>query len=179
MKTVLAALLLGFGVTSAQAVSPEDWERPPEPTETSTECPDGQAWDKEAERCTDVKANSFNDDERYRAARELAYTGRLKAAGLALDAMTDQSSSRVLTYRGFLARKSGDWALAEQFYAWALQEEPNDLLARSYLGMGLAEKGDVEAARRQLWQIRARGGRETWPERALLMTLRGGSLSAY
>jgi len=179
MKLLFAALAFALAVSTAHAVSPDEWETPPEPTPTSTECPDGQAWDTESERCVDVKDSTFNDDELYRAARELAYAGRYRAAGLALDAMPDQSASRVLTYRGFLARKSGDWTLAERFYARALEIDPDNLQARSYRGMGLAARGDFEAARRELTEIRRRGGRETWPERALQMSLRSGGLTAY
>ena len=179
MKSVFVAFLLVLSVTPVLAVDPEDWDQPPKPTPTSTDCPDGQAWDADSERCIDVDSKVFDDRDRYRAARELAYAGRLDAASLALDAMADQSSSLVLTYRGYLARQGGDWLSAERFYARALRIAPDNLQARSYLGMGLAENGDFAGARQQLREIRARGGRETWPERALLLTLRAGGLTAY
>lgn len=180
MKAIVAALLFAAMISSANAVDPGDWETtPPEPTPTSQECPDGKAWDEKTNKCVDLDAHLFNDADRYRAARELAYAGRYVAAGLALDAMTDQTDTVVLTYRGFITRKSGDWTAAEAFYGLALAANPDNLFARSYLGMGLAEKGDLKAARAQLVEIRARGGRETWPERALLMSIRSGGGAFY
>ncbi|WP_299481864.1 hypothetical protein [uncultured Roseibium sp.] len=180
MKTIVAALLFAAMIGSAYAVDPGDWEtKPPDPTQTSKECPDGEAWDDKTKKCVELDAHLFNDADRYRAARELAYAGRYVAAGLALDAMTDQTDTVVLTYRGFIARKSGDWAAAEAFYGLALAANPDNLFARSYLGMGLVDQGDPGAARVQLAEIRARGGRETWPERALLMSIRSGGGAFY
>ncbi|MET1410775.1 hypothetical protein ABVF61_00810 [Roseibium sp. HPY-6] len=180
MKVFVAVLFFAVMLGSAHAVDPGDWETtPPEPTPTSQQCPDGKAWDEKTKKCIDLDARSFNDLDRYRAARELAYAGRYVAAGLALDAMTDKSDTVVLTYRGYIARKSGDWPAAEHYYALALAANPDNLSARAYLGMGLAEKGNLKAARAQLVEIRARGGRETWPERALLMSIRPGGAAFY
>ncbi len=47
------------------------------------------------------------------------------------------------------------------------------------MGMALVEQGDRDAARVQLTEIRARGGRETWPELALEMALGNGPRPAY
>lgn len=179
-KFTLAVLMFGAMINMAGAVDPDDWNtKPPEPTPTSKTCADGEAWDEKSKKCVKLESGVLDDPDRFRAARELAYAGRFKAAALALDAMTDQSDARVLTYRGFLARKSGHWDSARFYYGRALAVDPDYLPARSYLGMGLAEKGDVEAARGQLAEIRSRGGRETWPERALLMSLRSGSAAFY
>ncbi|WP_298820383.1 tetratricopeptide repeat protein [uncultured Roseibium sp.] len=178
-KLAAIAIALTTIANPAFAVLPEDEEKPPKPTPTSTKCPDGTAWDERSESCAEMKASLFSDLDRFRAARELAYAGRLESAQRALDAMTDQSDARVLTYRGFIARKTGDWNSAKSYYAAALVADPNNLLARSYYGMGLAKRGDIEGARQQLKEIRARGGRETWPERALLLSLHLGGLSAY
>ncbi|WP_422038383.1 tetratricopeptide repeat protein [Roseibium sp.] len=180
IKSTLAVLMLGVMTTSAGAVDPDEWDtKPPEPTPTSKECADGEAWDEQSKKCVKLDARVLDDQDRFRAARELAYAGRLGAAELALDAMTDQTGTRLLTYRGFLARKSGDWEAARVFYDRALAVDPDNLAARSYLGMGLVERGELEAARQQLSEIRLRGGRETWPERALLMSLRTGGAAFY
>ncbi|MEO1115664.1 MAG: tetratricopeptide repeat protein [Pseudomonadota bacterium] len=179
-KSALAVAILSATINLAGAVDPDAWDtKPPEPTPTSKECADGEAWDAKSRKCVKLESRIFDDLERFRAARELAYAGRFNAAAMALDAMSDQNDTRVLTYRGFLARKSGDWLAAQLFYDQALAVDPDNLPARSYLGMGLAEKGDFEAARIQLAEIRLRGGRETWPERALLMTLRSGGAAFY
>jgi len=167
-------------INLAGAVDPDDWDtKPPEPTPTSKKCADGEAWDDQSKKCIKVDAAVFDDLDRFQAARELAYAGRFGSAAMALDAISDQNDTRVLTYRGFLARKSGDWQSAQSFYDRALSADPDNLSARSYLGMGLAERGDFGAARTQLAEIRSRGGRETWSERALLMTLRSGGAAFY
>ncbi|WP_421983265.1 tetratricopeptide repeat protein [Roseibium sp.] len=180
IKSMLAVLMVGVMTISADAVDPDEWDtKPPEPTPTSKECADGEAWDERSGKCVKLESRILDDLDRFRAARELAYVGRFASAAMALDAMTDQADTHVLTYRGFLARKSGDWLAAHVFYDRALAVDPDNLAARSYLGMGLVEKGELEAAREQLSEIRSRGGRETWPERALLMSLRSGGAAFY
>lgn len=180
IKLSLAFAIYGAIINLAGAVDPDDWNtKPPEPTPTSKQCADGEAWDDKSKKCVKLESRVFGDPDRFRAARELAYAGRLHAAALALNAITDQTNTRVLTYRGFLARKSGNWDVALAFYESALSADPDNLSARSYLGMGLAEKGDIAAARDQLAEIRSRGGRETWPERALLLSLRSGGATFY
>ncbi|MEM8701580.1 MAG: tetratricopeptide repeat protein [Pseudomonadota bacterium] len=180
VTSALAVSIFGAAITLAGASDFDDWDKkPPEPTPTSRKCADGEAWDDKSRKCVKLESRLFDDLERLRAARELAYAGRFGSAAIALDAIVDQENSRVLTYRGFLARKSGNWDAARIFYDKALSADPENLSARSYLGMGLAERGDIEAARSQLAEIRARGGRETWSERALLMTLRSGGAAFY
>lgn len=180
MMLRMAFLFLVLATNSSLAVDPEDEKStPPVATPTSTQCPDGKAWDVDSESCVDLDAANFSDEQRYLAARELAYAGRLRAAGYALDAISDPTSSRVLTYRGFIARKSGDWPKARAYYSRALSADPDNILARSYLGMGLVELGDLDAARAQLSEIRVRGGRETWPERVLVMSIRSRGLTTY
>jgi tetratricopeptide (TPR) repeat protein len=174
------AVLFVLGLNGAAFAVPSDTEDlPPKPTQTSTECPDGKAWDKESNRCIDIKSDLFDDDDRFLAARELAYAGRLAASAQALDAIREQDSSRVLTYRGFLARKVGDWPQAEKYYLAALAADPDSLMTRSYMGMGLFERGDKVGAIDQLREIRSRGGRGGWPERALLMAMRAGGKTSY
>ncbi|MEL7106239.1 MAG: tetratricopeptide repeat protein [Pseudomonadota bacterium] len=154
-------------------------DTPPTPTETTTACAEGLVWDEEAESCVAPKESRLGDDGLYRAVRELAYAGRYDGAKAALAAMSDQNDTRVLTYRGFLARKTGDFAAAEAFYTAALAVDPDNLLARSYYGQGLVERGAYEAARAELSEIRRRGGRNTWAEAALGLALASGTGPAY
>jgi len=173
----LFAVVLTLGLAGpAMAVEPEETV-PPTPTETTTVCAEGEVWDPETERCTAPKDAGLDDAALFEAARELAYAVRFKGAAAALDAMDDPTSSRVLTYRGFIAGKSGDWARAEAYYLAALDAEPGYHLARSYFGQGLLAAGDRAGARAQLSEIRARGGRNTWAEAALALSLAGGGTS--
>ena len=72
---------------------------------------------------------------------------RYDAATFVLEAISDQSSDRVLTYRGFLERKQGQIDQANRYYQLAIQTNPNNLLARSYMAQGFVESGDLSAAR--------------------------------
>lgn len=154
-------------------------DTPPTPTQTTTVCTEGMVWDDDKKACVAPKESRLGDDVLYRAVRELAYAGQYQDAGAVLAAMSNQRDTRILTYRGFLARKTGDLAAAEGFYRAAISADPDNLLARSYFGQGLAEAGDHVAAKAELSEIRRRGGRNTWPEAALVLALASGSGPAY
>ncbi len=173
MRAPILALCLIFPV-AALAV---DTEEPPTPTPTTTQCTDGQVWDADKAACVAIEEGLLDDDTLYGAAREFAYAGQYTHAIAALSAMSDQRSDRVLTYMGFTLRKSGEPARGMGYYAAALAKNPDNLLARSYLGQGLVELGQIDGAVTQLEQIRARGGAGTWPELALLGALRTGRIT--
>lgn len=161
----------------ALAVGDDD-SAPPRPTPTSR-CPDGQVWDDRSARCVPADRSQLGDDRLYQAVRELAYAGRYDSALQVLAAMSNQSDSRVLTYRGFIARQQGDMAAARRHYEAAIAADPGNHLARSYYGMGLAASGDRAGAEAQLAAIRAGGGSGTWAETALAEVLRGGRAYTY
>lgn len=171
----LAALL----ISTLPALAAGGDSDPPEPTETTTECKGAQVWDAKKKACVDAREGRLDNDTLYAAAREIAWAGRHKDALSVLDAMTEGDSDRVLTYRGFALRKAGQWDAGRSFYEAALQKNPDNLLARSYLGQGLLERGDFEGAFAQWEEIRARGGTGTWAETALLAALETGTLSDY
>ena len=76
-------------------------------------------------------------------------------------------SDRVLTYRGFIARKTGNVELGMAYYRQAIARNPDNLLVRSYMGQSLVEQGKPAEARVQLVEILARGGAGTWPAESL------------
>jgi tetratricopeptide (TPR) repeat protein len=152
---------------------------PPKPSETTTECPEGQIFDAEAQKCKSPQDASLDDDIRFVAVRELAYAGRYDEALASLKAMSDGQSDRVLTYLGFITRKSGDMAGGMAYYARALDLNPNNILARSYMGQALVEQGDIAAASRQLHEIRQRGGAGTWAEASLSHAVGTGQTLNY
>ena len=151
---------------------------PPTPTETTTTCENGQIYDADTQTCVNPDQARLDDDTRYGAVRELAYAGRYDDALRVIETM-DPADDRALTYRGFIARKTGDQPAALAYYRAALEANPDNLLARSYMGQGFAEAGDFDAARVELREIRARGGRETWPEVALRLAIETGTGPAY
>lgn len=174
-----AALLAFLGVATALTLAQpamsagEDTTKPPEKTNTTTECKDGKVWDKEKKECVDAKKSSLDDDTLFKAARELAYDGQYENSLKVLDAVRDQNSARILNYRGYSNRKAGRMELGMRYYKRALQADENYILARSYMGQALIEQGKVEEAKVQLIEIRDRGGENTWAYKALLQSLGG------
>ena len=141
--------------------------------------PAGQIHDQKAGKCVPAKSSSLTDQERYQAVRELAYAQQYAAAAQVLDAMSDPLDDRVLTYRGFLMRKTGRLEQAGEYYRSALNKNPNNLLVRSYMGQGFVEAGDLVAARGQHDEILARGGKGTWAEESLRKALSSGQTYRY
>lgn len=176
----LALLTAAFCLSAAPvfAVGTED-ETPPTPTETTTECVDGQIYDEDTKACIEATDQSLNDDRRYDAVRELAYAGAYDRATAIINASDAPDDPRFLNYRGFIARKSGNSEDAMVFYRAALAKAPNYHLARSYMGQGLVAMGDIKGAKAQLAEIAARGGESTWAYTALDQTLGGKAAFDY
>lgn len=174
VRTVLAlGLTVAFSSAALAAGSESDSTEPPEKTKTTTECKNGQVWDKAKNKCVDAKKSSLDDDTLYTAARELAYNGQYENAITLLNLIKDQNDARVLNYLGYSHRKAGRFELGMKYYQQALAVDANFILARSYMGQALLEQGNVQAARAQLIEIRDRGGEDTWAYRALEQSLGG------
>lgn len=177
MRLFLAAALSVLPM-SAMAVGSDD-TKPPSPTETTTKCENAMVWDEKQQKCVKPDDNALNDDARFRAVRELAYAGRPEEALIVLAAMTEGETDRVLTYKGFANRKAGRLDLGMEHYAHAIDVNPDNILARSYLGQMLVEMGEIAAARRQLDEIRSRGGAGTWAEASLARAVGTGETVNY
>lgn len=163
--------LLALSVSAHAAGSSND--SPPKTTKTTTECTDGQIYDDNAKACVDADQQSFNDNDRYDAVRELAYAGEYDRAQQVIASADQPEGPRFLNYKGFISRKMGNHDDAIVFYSAALAQDPDYHLARSYMGQGLASVGDIEGAKEQLKEILARGGRETWAYVALKNAISG------
>ncbi len=170
----------------------------PKPTETTKNCfqerqwdpekkawvrfsaPVNGVWDASIRKCVRPDKTSHMDlDTRYRAVRELAHAGRYDDAQKVLAAMPDQSDDRVLTYWGFTHRKIGNVDAAMMFYDRALERNPDNMLARSYLGQWLVETGDMDGANVQMAEIEARGGAYTWAGTSLRKAIYTGRTFNY
>ena len=162
----------------ALAVGMED-PLPPKETQTTVECETGTIWDDEAKECVKPKDASLDDDALYKAVRELAYFDNPETALEVLGVMQEGETDRVLTYLGFAHRKLGDMTAAYSYYDKALEQNPDNLMARSYLGQAYVSEGLFDLATAELSEIRARGGRGTWPEVALRLAIDTGSGKAY
>jgi predicted Zn-dependent protease len=175
---ILTTLLITALPFAAFAAGSDD-TTPPVPTETTQKCEDGQVWDEKFQKCKNPQDASLGDDTRFGAVRELAYAGRYDEAKRVLAAMQEGESDRVLTYLGFITRKSGDMPGGMAYYARALDVNPDNILARSYMGQALVEQGDIAAAARQLDEIRLRGGTGTWAEASLAHAVGTGQSLNY
>jgi tetratricopeptide (TPR) repeat protein len=180
----------------AFAVGAED-NKPPAKTETTQDCFTERQWDPEISKYVryDTKVNGVWDPRLKRcirpdkagylksdllqdAVRELAYAGRNTEAQIVLRQM-DQSSDFAMTYWGFTHRKLGNVAASDAYYAAAIEKNPDNILARSYMGQGLVAQGDIAAAFLQLQEIRARDGKGTWAEASLVKAIATGATYNY
>lgn len=152
---------------------------PPEPTETTTVCEEGQVWDAEAEACVAIEDSRLDEGALIEAARELAYAGRFADTIMLLERSSRPDDTMVLTYFGFAHRRAGNVPLGLDYYDRALAVEPGNFLTRSYLGMAHVEAGQIALAEIQLAEIRARGGSGTWAEAALERAIRTGTTQDY
>ncbi len=177
MRLILAASL-AFLPLAAFAAGGDD-TAPPTPTETTTECEKGQVWDEKTKTCIKAEDSSVNDDQRYNAVRELAYVGRYDEALTMLDTMSEGDTARVMTYRGFALRKSGQVEQGIAAYEQAIAIDPANILARSYYGQLLVEMNELDLARIQLAGIRAHDGTGTWAELSLATAIETGVSYTY
>ena len=196
--SLIAVMALWCSMPNASVAAGSGSETAPKPTQTTKDCFAVRQWDPEtkkyvrfSEKVNGVwdaniqkcvrpdKTSHLDDDTLYKAVRELAHAGRYNAATQVLDNMADQASDRVLTYRGFTARKLGNLALANLYYKRAIDTNPDNILARSYMAQGFVIAGQKVAAIAQLREIQARGGAGTWAETSLRKSIADGTVYNY
>ncbi len=177
-KYLFPVLALAMTPFASFAAGSDD-TTPPTPTATTTKCEEGLVFDEKTKKCLAPVEGRLDDDTLYQAVRELAYAGKYDAALSVLAGMSDQSDDRVLTYLGFINRKMGNLERGMDFYQLALAINPDNILARSYMGQGLVEQGEIELAQLQLDQIGARGGAGTWAETSLRRAIETGVTYTY
>lgn len=148
------------------------------PRKPAVICTDGRVYAPEQGKCVEPKSGALDREALYQAARQLAYVGRYTHAQAVLDALPADDPGR-LTYMGFTYRKLGERALALSYYQRAIAQDPSNILARSYMGQGFVETGDITMAWAQLQQIRAHGGRGSWSERSLAAAIDSGETFDY
>lgn len=180
MRLVLASAIAFQAFAFAPAVHAAGGDSsPPKPTSTTKKCLFGRVYDEAAGRCVKPNKTNFTDDQLYDAVRELAYDGQYENAQDVLRVMSDQNDDRVLTYWGFTYRKMGELELANVFYEKAIDTNPDNILARSYMGQGFVAEGKTDLAIQQWREIKARGGEGTWAEASLREAIRTGLTYSY
>jgi len=190
------ALILPLATTGFAAGGDDNVK--PKKTETTQNCLQARQWDPEKKayvrfsqpvngvwdakigKCVRPdKTSHLDSDTLYRAVRELAYAGAYDRAEQVIASADGQADDRVLTYRGFTARKLGQLELANVYYQQAIDANPDNILARSYMGQGKIAEGDKVAAVAQLREIQARGGAGTWAETSLRNAIETGTTYSY
>jgi tetratricopeptide (TPR) repeat protein len=173
---ILLMILPGFAFAAGSGTT---FTNPPATTKTTKTCKGVKVWDAKAKKCVAPKKSSLDQDMLMQAVRELAYAGRIEDAQGVLRVMDDQNSDLVLTYWGFTSRKLGKGDLARSYYNKAIANNPDNILARSYMGQGFVSEGRINEATEQLDEIRARGGEGTWAEASLHRAIRNGTVFDY
>lgn len=177
MRLILAAAIILAPHLAFAAGSDES--EPPAPTETTTECAEGEVWDEKTETCITAEGAGLTDDQRYDAVRELAYAGRYDEAFVVLATMTEGETARVLTYQGFLLRQTGQIEGSIAAYERAISMDPANILARSYYGQLLVQMNETALAEVQLAAILDHGGAGSWAERSLASAIETGVTYTY
>ncbi|MFN0115946.1 MAG: tetratricopeptide repeat protein [Paracoccaceae bacterium] len=177
LPAILISAALGFAAPAFAAGSNDSSE--PKETETTKTCKKGEVWDEAKKACVKIEDSRLEDDTYYDNARELAYAGRYEDALAVLDRMAEGDSDRVLTYKGFATRKMGDMEKGLAYYNQAIALNPDNFLARSYLGQAYVELGRKDDAKAELDQIASRGGADTWPWEALDIAIRTGKIAEF
>jgi tetratricopeptide (TPR) repeat protein len=175
----MTAILLMTVLPVAAFAAGSDDSNPPVKTETTTTCDEGFVWDEKTKACVAPDDARLDNDTRFKAARELAYADRPDDALVVLAAMTEGNTDRVLTYLGFANRKAGRLEEGMAYYDLALTQNPDNILARSYMGQALVGMGETDLARAQLDEIRARGGEGTWAMASLEQAIATGQTLNY
>ncbi|WP_420849007.1 tetratricopeptide repeat protein [Phaeobacter porticola] len=178
-RWTFSALLLSCSFAATAFAAGGGDSAAPKPTNTTKTCKGARVWDDQKQRCVAPKQSSLDPDELYDAVRELAYAGRYSDAQMVLAAMPDQTDSRVLTYWGFTYRKQGYPDQAMSYYTQAIAQDPQNHLARSYMGQGFVSEGKYGLALEQWKIIRANGGSDTWAEISLREALLSGQTQSY
>ncbi|WP_298921385.1 hypothetical protein [uncultured Roseobacter sp.] len=169
-------LIAAFSLPTAVLANGGDNDAPP--PKPAVTCEGAQVYDKKSKKCVNPQESSLQRDQLYLAVRQLAYAGRYHDAQAILDEMPENDPGR-LTYMGFTHRKLGNVDLGMVFYQKAIDQDPGNILARSYMGQGLVEAGDAAGAMVQLRAIRAHGGAGTWSETSLRNALETGTTYSY
>lgn len=177
MRLILTALALS--VPAVAFAAGDDSPQPPKPSDGTKKCWGKRVFDPASGKCVKPEQSSLSEDQLLQSARELAYLERFEDAQAVLAAIDDQSDDMVLTYWGFTNRKLGRAELANGFYQQALAQNPDNLLARSYMGQGFVAAGDLVQAHTQWKEIMARGGKDSWAEASLRQAIETGVTVNY
>ncbi|CUH53815.1 tetratricopeptide repeat protein [Shimia marina] len=175
MKSALAVCLAA--TIAGPALSAGGGGETPKPK--TVVCTDGKVFSESKGKCVVQQDSALTDEDYFKTLRSLAYAGENEAAQELLQLLNDPNSDLALTYWGFTHRRLGDVETGMAYYNKALQQNPDNILARSYMGQAFVEAGRLDLARTQLHEIRTRGGENTWAEASLSEAIKTGTTFNY
>jgi tetratricopeptide (TPR) repeat protein len=175
MKSILLASAVTFSLAAGAAMAAGGGD---ETAPTKPKCKSGEVYDKKTKSCVSTSRHNLDTDALYENLRELAYAGRYDDAKEVL-AQMPADDDRTLTYYGFVNRKLGDMDAAMTYYARALEVNPANILARSYMGQGFVTQGKMTEAIEQLRAIWDYDGKGTWAEASLRDAIQTGTTYNY
>ncbi len=170
---IFLAIILGFSLSTGLMAAGGGGGKPAKPS-----CPYTKIYDEKTKTCVVPEESNLDTETLYETVRGLAHAERYEDAQAIL-ALMPQGDDRTLTYLGFTHRKLGRLDVAMRYYNQALAVNPSNILARSYMGQGLVEQGEIAQALVQLRAIRDHGGSGTWAEASLRTAIATGQTFSY
>lgn len=153
LRTTISLLLLSAAATATPAFAKgEDGESGVE------KCKRGEVYDSDKKACVPASAAEMTDAALLANAKGLAYSDRFDEAIAVLNMIDNRDDSDVHTMLGYATRMNGDYETGMKHYDLALKLNPDNTVARSYMGAALAGKGDLVGAKLQLVEIEMRCG---------------------
>lgn len=153
---IASSLAMGFALASSTAMAKDQGP-------VSGDCDQLEkttaAWMECASKAPASAGPAVTDAQAFYAGYWLARNGRYQEA-LSFLRKAKVRNSRVLTYIGFATRKLGRVDEAMDYYAQALKRDPNNYIARSYLGEAHLTRNDLGAALAQLDLVEKGCGRD-------------------
>ncbi len=152
----------GSGTSSSSTTSGSSSTVPPPPATSPKQlhCKTGEVvktvhhtGKPDTKECVKVTGSNLSDPELYSQGWLLAKTGEYDWAITVLSAISNQNDPDVMNMLGYSNRKAGRLELGISYYAKALEQRPDFVRAREYLGEGLVAAGHVEQAKLQLGEI--------------------------
>ena len=121
-------------------------------------CKKGKVYSLRKKKCITPKKSALDDDNIFRAGRQLAFNNRYAEAIEVLTLASDLNDPKILNYLGYAHRKAGRIDVGLGYYKQALAIDPDYTLVREYMGEAFLQRLDFDNARVQLSEIEKRCG---------------------
>jgi len=147
---LLLATCLAAALGSSLVLAAGDEAAPPKP-----QCPKGQVFDTQSQKCVTQTSSLVPDEDRTKYAYQLAKAGRYEEALALLDTLKNPNTAKALNYRGYATRKLGRTDEGIGYYLQSVKLDPQYAQVREYLGEAYVIKGRLDLAQEQLQHIQS------------------------